>query len=59
MKQRVVIDIDKELWRQVGIRVAQECGTKYGFVEAALRAKLEKGWNGGCAGEGLHKMRGN
>lgn len=43
MKQRVVIDIDKEVWRQVSIRVAEEGITKYEFVEKALIEKLHKG----------------
>ena len=43
MKQRVVIDINKELWHKVGIRAAEESVAKYKFVEAALREKLERG----------------
>lgn len=43
MKQRVVIDINKEIWRQVSIRVAEENTTKYEFVEKALAEKLNKG----------------
>lgn len=40
LKKRIVIDIDKELWRQVSIQVAKECTTKYEFVEKALKEKL-------------------
>ena len=42
MKKRIVIDIDKELWRRVSIKVAEEQTTKQKFVEKALEEKLEK-----------------
>ena len=42
-KQRVVIDLDKELWRQVSIRVAELQTTKKEFVESTLREMLKEG----------------
>lgn len=42
MKQRIVIDIDKELWRQVSMKAAELQMTKKEFVEAAMRRKLER-----------------
>jgi len=39
--QRVNIDLDKELWRQVGIKAAEESITKRELTEKALKNYLE------------------
>jgi len=41
MKQRVNMDIDKELWKQVTIKCAELGIEKKQFVEEALKNKLK------------------
>lgn len=41
-KQRINIDIDKSLWREVSVMAAKLGIEKRVFVEAALREKVEK-----------------
>ena len=42
MKKRIVVDIDKELWRQASICAAKMQTTKKHFLENALRKYLEE-----------------
>lgn len=41
-EQRVTIDMNKELWHQVGIESAKLGITKREFTETALREKVNK-----------------
>lgn len=41
-KQRVNMDIDKNLWREVSVMAVKMAIEKRLFVEAALREKIEK-----------------
>lgn len=40
--QRINVDVDKSLWRDVGIRCAEQGVTKRTFMEQALEEKLER-----------------
>lgn len=43
--QRINVDVDKSLWRDVGIRCAEQGVTKRTFMEQALEEKLERDKN--------------
>lgn len=43
--QRINVDIDKALWREVGICCAEQGTTKRAFMEDALEEKLERDRN--------------
>lgn len=40
--QRINVDVNKSLWREVGIRCAEQGITKRAFMEKALEEKLER-----------------
>lgn len=44
--QKVNVEIDKELWRKVGIKAAEEVTSKKVILEKALIMYLEKEKNG-------------
>ena len=40
--QRITLDIDRSLWKQVGIEAAKNDTTRRGVVEVALKEMLDK-----------------
>lgn len=40
--QRINVDINRQLWQEVGIRCAEKGVTKRTFMEEALAEKLER-----------------